>query len=452
MLKEKLPPHDIDAERGVLSSILINPSSLAKVADFLRPEDFYRVSYGLVYKAMISLERKQVPLDLIALKDELERAHAMQQIGDFFAVVDLMDAEITSGRIGHYAKIVHEHKQLRDLISLAGDIVMNAYERDSKTLEKAIEGIHAISQGRDGTRASKLSEVMERYMLRLSEMHEQRKRNLVTGVPTGFTAIDRILGGLQPSDLVTLAARPGRGKTSMALAIARYIMRHSAQVGCKILMFSLEMSEWQLAQRLLSMESEIDQTRLRMADIDDDEWGPIVKAAGSLSEGQMWIDDTAGMNTTDMRMRAKREQAEHGLDLVIVDYMQLMEVATEDSRHMENRVQQVSKISRDLKAMARELNVPVLALAQLSRAVEQRAGKVPQLSDLRESGTIEQDSDVVAFIYQDEAKETLADGSCYVEFLVAKHRNGPTGTATLRFVPYLTQFLNLEKYDLEVQR
>ncbi len=452
MLKEKLPPHDIDAERGVLSSILINPSALVKVADFLRPEDFYRMSHGLIYKAMLSLERKQVALDLIALKDELERQHAMETVGNFYTVVDLMDIEITSGRIGHYAKIVHEHKQLRDIISLAGEMVTNAYERNSQTLEKAIEGIHAISQGQSGNRASRLSEVMDRYMQRLSEMHEQRKRNVVTGVPTGFTAIDRILGGLQPSDLITVAARPGRGKTSLALNIAQHIMHRSAQVGCKILMFSLEMSEWQLAQRLLSMESEVDQTRLRMGDIEDEEWNPIVKAAGTLSEGQMWIDDTAGMNTTDMRMRAKREQAEHGLDLVIVDYMQLMEVTSEDSRHMENRVQQVSKISRDLKAMARELNVPVLALAQLSRAVEQRAGKVPQLSDLRESGTIEQDSDVVGFIYQDEEKKSLIDGSCYIEFMIAKHRNGPTGTATLRFVPYLTQFLNLEKYDLEVAR
>lgn len=455
---EKLLPQSIEAELGVLGSIILDPESLSLVTDILSAEDFYRDAHRIIYTTIMTLDARHEPSDYITLCDELERQGQLEQVGGMFYVGSLVNQVPTSGNVQFYARIVARKAMLRHLIHAAGKIAAMAYEdADADTaVSKAEELIHRIGQGKRMNRISSISEVMSRYMDKLERLHEQRRKGIVTGVPTGFAVLDRVLGGLQPSDLITLAARPAQGKTSLALNIARFVMEHSYQQGFRVLVFSLEMAEEQLARRLLSMETGIDQTRLRTADISDEplyhqgelyqgEWDLIVKGVDRLSEGQMWIDDTPAISLMDIRSRSRREQTEHGLDLIIVDYMQLMKAFLDNGKQAENRVQEVSLISRGLKELARELNVPVLALAQLSRAVEQRGDKVPQLSDLRESGTIEQDSDVVMFIHQEQNQQQFSDGGYVLNIMVAKHRNGPTGVAPLRFLPRLTQFSNLGK-------
>lgn len=457
MHMEKLLPQSIEAEIGVLGSIILDPESLPLVTDILSADDFYRESHRILYTTILELYERHEPPDFITLCDELERRGQLEQAGGMISIGSLVNEVPTSGNIQFYGRIVARKAMLRRLIYAAGRIAAIAYEDADAdvAVSQAEEMIHRIGQGKRISHISSIDEVMGRYLNKLERLHEQRRKGIVTGVPTGFGVLDRVLGGLQPSDLITLAARPAMGKTSLALNIARHVMEHSYQQGFRVLVFSLEMAEEQLARRLLSMETGIDQTRLRIGDIGDeplyyqgelyqDEWDLIVKKIDRISEGQMWIDDTPAISLTDIRSRSRRIQTEHGLDLIIVDYMQLMKAFLDNGKQAENRVQEVSLISRGLKELARELNVPVLALAQLSRAVEQRGDKVPQLSDLRESGSIEADSDVVMFIHQDQQnQQQYSDGGYILNIMVAKHRNGPTGVAPLRFLPRLTQFSNL---------
>jgi len=305
-------------------------------------------------------------------------------------------------------------------------------------LDKAEQLIFNISQRHSRSDFSHLRDVLADYMNKLDQLHE--RRGTIVGVPTGFADLDRLTGGLQKSDLIVLAARPGVGKTSLSLSLA-----HNAAVKYKnsVVVFSLEMSKEQLAQRLLSMDALIDQQRLRTGWIEDEEWDRIVYAMDTLSEANIWIDDTASISTMEMRSKARRLQAEYGIDLIIVDYLQLMQ-ATVGGKRNENRVQEISEISRSLKGLARELNVPILALAQLSRAVESRQSKVPQLSDLRESGSIEQDSDIVMFIYRDDVYNQESERKNIADIIVAKHRNGPVGEISLYFQASQTRFRDLE--------
>ena len=456
---EKLLPQNIEAECGVLGSIIIDPEAITQVVDFLQPDDFYREVHRTIYRAAIRLYEHHEPADFITLCDELERKQQLEEVGGSSYIISLSTQVPTSGNIEFYARIVERTAILRRLIHAAGSIAAMGYEEcdAEQAVSRAEELIHRIGQGKRHKSIASISEVMGRYLDKLERVHEQKRKGIVTGVPTGFALLDKVLGGLQPSDLITLAARPAMGKTSLSLNIAQHVIEHSYQQGYRVLMFSLEMGEEQLARRLLSMETGIDQTRLRTGDIADapfwfegqeykGEWELIVSKVDKLSEGRMWIDDTPAISLSDIRSRARRIQTEHGLDLIIVDYMQLMKATIEGGKQAENRVQEVSLISRGLKELARELNVPVLALAQLSRAVEQRGDKVPQLFDLRESGTIEADSDVVLFIHQDQQQSKPApDGGYVLNIMVAKHRNGPTGVAPLRFLPRLTQFSNLER-------
>ncbi len=381
---EKQLPQNIEAEFGVLGSIIIDPEAITQVADFLHGEDFYRDANRTIYETIIQLYEQRIPADFITICDVLERQNRLEEVGGPGYITALINQVPTSGNVEYYGHIVERNAIMRRLAHAAGEIAAIAYSdaEAEEALDKAEQTIFTISQNHMHNDFAPIRDLMADYMTKLDQLHE--RRGTIVGVPTGFTDLDRLTGGLQRSDLIILAARPAIGKTSLALSLAHNsAMKH----GQSIAVFSLEMSKEQLVQRLLSMDASIDQQRLRTGWIEDDEWDRIIVAMEGLSQANIWIDDTPGISTTEMRSKARRLQAEHGVDLIIVDYLQLMQ-STVGNKRNENRVQEVSEISRSLKGLARELNVPVLALAQLSRTVESRQSKVPQLSDLRESGCL----------------------------------------------------------------
>jgi len=437
---EKQLPHNIEAEQAVLGSIRIDPEAITRVADILRPEDFYRTRHQVIYSTVLSLYARHEPADYIILIEELERADKLEDAGGSSYITSLADMTPTSVNVEYYARIVQKKAQYRQLINASAQMAQWAYNEDEDAMLKTEEMIHMIGQSKSMGRGTSLKDAISRFMVKLDKLHENR--GSLTGVPTGFRVLDQILGGFQPSDLIVLAARPAVGKTSLALNVASRIIKDTTHQGLSIMIFSLEMGEEQLVRRLVSMEATVDQTRLRNGDIEEEHWGRLMDAASTLSTDRMWIDDTPAISLTDMRSRALRYQAEHGLDFILVDYMQLMRGMTDKGKTPENRTQEVSLLSRGLKELARELNVPVVALAQLSRAVETRQDKTPQLSDLRESGTIEQDADVVMFIHQDPNQE-IKDNGYALDIMVAKHRNGPVGVDTLWFTPQLTRFSDM---------
>ena len=381
---EKLLPQNIEAECGVLGSIIIDPEAIVQVSDFLHPDDFYRDAHRTIYEVILQLYEEHEPADFITICDELERRSKLEEVGGASYITSLVNQVPTSGNVEFYGRIVERTAILRRLIHAAGQIAAIAYEEVDAdiALDKAEKLIFEISQRHARSDFSHMREILAEYMNKLDQLHEHH--GSIVGVATGFTDLDRLTGGLQKSDLIVLASRPGVGKTSLAMSIAHYaaLKYHNS-----IAFFSLEMSKDQLAQRLLSMDAGIDQHRLRTGRIEEDEWDRIVYAMDTLSEANIWIDDTASITPMEMRSKIRRLHAQHGIDLIIVDYLQLMQ-ATIGGKRNENRVQEISEISRSLKGLARELNLPVLALAQLSRAVENRQSKVPQLSDLRESGCL----------------------------------------------------------------
>src|SRR2546425_8481927 len=437
---EKLLPQNIEAECGVLGSIIIDPEAIVQVSDFLHPDDFYRDTHRTIYEVIIQLYEEQEPADFITICDELERRNKLEEVGGASYITSLINQVPTSGNVEFYGRIVERNAILRRLIEAAGQIAAVAYQEEDAdvALDKAEQLIFNISQRHARSDFSLLRDILSEYMNKLDQLHE--RRGTIVGVPTGFADLDHLTGGLQKSDLIILAARPAVGKSSMALTMAHNTaVKHQRSVA----IFSLEMSKEQLVQRLLSMDASIDQQRLRTGWIEDDDWERIVYAMGTLSEANIWIDDTASISPMEMRSKARRLQAEHSVDLIIVDYLQLMQSSVGGKRN-ENRVQEISEISRNLKGLARELNVPVLALAQLSRAVESRSSKVPQLSDLRESGSIEQDSDIVMFIYRDDVYNPESERKNIADIIVAKHRNGPVGQISLYFQANQTRFRDLE--------
>ncbi len=445
---EKGLPQNTEAECGVLGSLLIDPDAVVLVADLLRPGDFYRDAHRTVYEAILRLSEQRRPADFITLCDELELRRTLEDIGGASYLTSLVNLVPTSGNAEHYARIVLRTSVLRQLIHAAGRIAAIAYEADDaeQALEQAEQLIFAIGKAQGHTDLVPVAEALGDYLRELDLRHGQQ--GALYGVPTGFHDLDGALGGLQRSDLIILAARPAQGKTSLALGIARHAVY---RYGKRVALFSLEMSRSQLVQRLLSMEAAIDQHRLRMGWLHDDEWERIVGGADALSGGTLWIDDSARLSITQLASRARRQQAKSGLDLIVVDYLQLLQAPIEGKRqHV--REQEIAEVSRGLKSIAKELNVPVLALAQLSRAVESRASKVPQLSDLRESGAIENDADVVLFIYRDEqqaqgASRMASEQQQQVDLIIAKHRNGPVGYIRLGWNATLTSFSDLEGGD-----
>jgi replicative DNA helicase len=432
---DKLAPQSIDAEQSVLGSILIGEDAILKVAEFLRPADFYRQAHGDVFEAMLALHGQREPIDLVTLSDELARHGKLDVIGGSSYLAGLMNQVPTAVHVEHYGRIVERTALLRNLIAAAGKIAAVGYEEQgdaAAAVDRAEAILFEVSQRRDGRAFIPLSVLLGDAYERLAYLHEHRGQ--ILGVPSGLSQLDALLGGFQPSDLILLAARPSVGKTSLALNIAQHA---SMREGKKVAVFSLEMSKEQLALRLLSAESGINPRPLQTGFLEETDWAKIAHVMNEMAGATMWIDDTPALSVLELRTKARRLEAEqHGLDLLIVDYLQLMQASVQ-SRDP-NRVQEVTEISRGLKLLARELRVPVIALSQLSRGVEQRGSAEPRLSDLRESGSLEQDADVVLFLYRDGEP----DGSDFelVKAKVAKHRNGPIGEVPLQFRRSNTRF------------
>ena len=445
MSPDKTVPHNIEAEEAVLGSLLIDPEAIFRVVTFLKPEDFYIVKNGWIYDVVLNLHDRRHPADFVTVCDELENRTQLEEVGGSAYISSLINSVPTAIHAEAYAHIVERTALRRRLISAAGQIAGFAYEEDQnvdEVIDRSEAVLFSISQHRVSGDLVAIKQALADYYDRIAYLYEHRGEPL--GIPTGFIDLDKLLGGLQRSDLTIIAARPGVGKTSLLLGMALTAARRFKQ---KVAIFSLEMSNEQLVQRLMSSETGIDSQRLRLGDLQEAEWPKFVEAAGRLSDTMLFIDDTPGISALQLRTKARRLHAEYGLDLVMVDYLQLM---SGDFRS-ENRVQEISYISRALKGLARELNVPVIAASQLSRAVEQRQNKRPILSDLRESGSIEQDADVVMFIYRDEMYNEDTELKNIADIIVSKHRHGPTGTVQLFFRRQLAQFVDAEVYHRSLE-
>ncbi|GAB4563882.1 MAG: replicative DNA helicase [Anaerolineae bacterium] len=437
---ERLVPANIEAEEAVLGSLLIDPDAIIKIAASLRPDDFYLEKHRWIYEAALDLHERRQPTDLLTLCDELERRGRLEDVGGRAYIAELVNAVPSAIHVEHYASIVTRTSTLRRLISAAGQIAQLAYADEGEIdeiVDRAEEIIFSVSEGRAQRELTPIRDVMDDVVGRIDYL--SRHQGEIMGVPTGFRLLDKLLGGFQKSDLIILAARPSVGKTALALNFA---VNAAKRYGQRVAFFSLEMSAEQLVLRLLAAETGIDQQRLRLGQIHEEEWPLLYEAADVLRNTMFFIDDTPALSAMELRTKCRRLHAEYGIDLIIVDYLQLMRGDTRS----ENRVQEISYISRALKGLARELNVPVLALSQLSRAVEARNDKRPMLSDLRESGSIEQDADIVMFIYREEMYNEDTDRQNIADVILAKHRNGPTGTVSLYFRKELTQFAELEMY------
>jgi replicative DNA helicase len=440
-MTSQLPPQSSEAEESVLGAILIDGDAITEVSETLKASDFYKPANSKVYAAVLSLYELRQPIDILTVSEELERRGQIEEIGGRAALADLCDRTPTAVHAKQYAKIVERKAVLRGLISAAGRIASIGYEDPADAIEaidRAESELFAISERRTASGFTSIETLLGQAYERLDHLHQNRGQ--LMGLRTGFTDIDSKTQGLQASDFIVLAARPSVGKTSLALNIAEYAgVREGKSVG----VFSLEMSKEQLVLRLLSSVTKIDSFKLRSGFLAEMDFPKIASAMETLSRAKIFIDDTASISVMELRTKARRLKMEHGLDLLIVDYLQLMQPGS--SGRESNRVQEVSEISRGLKALARELGIPVLALSQLSRQTEMRGdSKEPRLSDLRESGAIEQDADVVIFLWRkaDRIEETDAVGEA-IDFSIAKHRNGPTGAGQLYFVKDQTRFVNL---------
>lgn len=438
----KVPPHNIEAEQSVLGSLMLDKDAVIKIADLLKTGDFYKDDHNLIYEVMLELYEEREPIDVLSVSNKLEERNKLEQVGGSSYLASLVNTVPSAANVSHYAKVVQKKATLRRLIAAASKIVEMGYQESEdiqKVLDEAEQRIFKVSQKYIKQDFIPIKSILGDAFNRIDELHKEGSK--FRGTPTGYPDLDNILAGLQKSDLVILAARPSIGKTTLALDIARHIgIKEKVPVG----IFSLEMSSDQLIDRMIAAEAKVDLWRLRTGKLRSDgannDFQRIGEAMGVLSEASIFIDDTATANIMEMRTMARRLQAEHKLGLIIIDYLQLME-----GRGSENRVQEISEISRSLKNLARELNIPVLALSQLSRAVESRSPQIPKLSDLRESGSIEQDADVVLFLYREDREKPDTPNKNIVEVIVAKHRNGPVGKTQLYFEESSTTFKSLEK-------
>lgn len=437
---DRVPPQNIEAERSTLGSMLLEKDAIFKGSEILRPEDFYREAHRVIFEVVIQLANKGEPVDIITVSEELKRREMLDKIGGVAYLTDLANSVPTAANIEYYARIVEEKSILRSIISVATNIVSLGYsgsEEVDRILDEAEKQIFQISQKRNIKGFVSLKSILIETFERIEQIYESKGG--VTGLPTGFTDLDRMTAGLQPSDLIILAARPSMGKTTFALNIARYA---AVELKIPVVIFSLEMSKEQLALKLLCSEAGVDNQRIRTGTLMDNDWPRLSHALGRLSDANMFIDDTAGASALEIRSRARRIKAENGLGLIVIDYLQLMQ----NHGRSENRQQEVSEISRSLKSLARELEVPVVALSQLSRAVEQRTSKVPSLADLRESGSLEQDADLVVFLYREDYYNPETDKKNITDLIIAKQRNGPTGSIELLFQKEFSKFAGIDKY------
>lgn len=453
MPAERIPPQNIEAEQSLLGALLIEKDGMIRVADMVRTEDFYRQAHADIYQAILELFEKNEPIDLLSLGNRLNEKGRLESVGGRAYLIELTTVVPTAAHIVNYAQIIQKKATLRRLLTASSEIVGLAFDEDEEideVLDRAEQKLFGVSQNYLKTAFTPIKDALDSAFERIDELH--RERGKLRGIPTGFGDLDNLLGGLQRSDLVILAARPSVGKTSLAMDIARQsAVKFKIPVG----IFSLEMSKEQLVDRMICAEAGVDLWRMRTGKLTDSgdqqsDFARIGHALGNLSEAPIFIDDTANLNITEIRTKARRLQMERGLGLLVIDYLQLME-ARSGNKNSDNRVQEVAEITRSLKGLARELNVPVLALSQLSRATEMSKPAIPKLSHLRESGSIEQDADIVMFIYRKAADknyrldEIPLEERYTAEVHIAKHRNGPVGQVSLFFDEARASFRNLEK-------
>lgn len=444
MNEHRLPPHSLDAEEAVLGALLIDPEAMFDLSASLKPEAFYREQNRWIYEAMLQLYDRREPLDFLTLAQELRQMNRLEEAGGEAYLIDLVNAVPTSANVEAYSKIVEQSAMRRRMIQAASIIATLGYNEEEPlevVLERAEQALFGVSEDRNMHGLQPVNQVAREFLETMDRLREMDEEFL--GIPTGFVDLDRMLGGLNRSDLLIVAARPGMGKTSLMLSMALTAAR---RYGKRIAMFNLEMSADQLLTRLVAAETGIDAQRLRRGKIYEEEYPRFLEAVGRISETAIYIDDTPGVSPREMRAKCRRLAAERGLDLVMVDYLQLMEA----DHSTNNRVQEIGDISRGLKLLARELNVPVVAASQLSRSVESRQDKRPALSDLRDSGAIEQDADIVMFIYRDDYYNAQSERPGVAELGIAKHRNGPTGVVDLFWQSELATFRNLQRQKVEL--
>ena len=439
-LIKRVMPNSLEAEQSVIGSMIMDQDAIVTAMEILLQEDFYHKQYGILFDAMIELYSSGQPVDLVTLQNKLKEKDVPQEVSSLEFVGELVRAVPTSANVKYYCTIVKENSMKRKLIRVTEEIENECYagkESLESVLDKTEHDIFALLSSRTGGDYVPIRQVVMNALEKIEKASQQDGN--VTGIPTGFIDLDYRTAGLQPSDLVLIAARPSMGKTAFVLNIAQYVAFHENM--CTAI-FSLEMSKEQLVNRLFSLESRVDAQALRTGNLSDADWAKLVEGAGIIGDSELIIDDTPGISISEMRSKCRKYKLEHDLKLIIIDYLQLM---SGSGRSTDSRQQEISDISRSLKALARELNVPVLALSQLSRAVEQRPDHRPMLSDLRESGAIEQDADVVMFIYRDDYYNKDTELKGISEIIIAKQRNGPIGTVNLAWLPEYTKFANLER-------
>ena len=436
---KRIMPNSLEAEQSVIGSMIMDRDAIITATEMLHKDDFYHQQYGVLFEAMNELFAANLPVDLVTLQNKLKEKDVPNEISSLEFVRELLNAVPTSANIKYYSKIVKDNAVKRRLIRLMEDIENECYtgkESLESVLDKTEKDVFQLLSSRTSGDFVPIRQVVMNALEKIEKASKQS--GTVTGIPTGFVDLDYRTAGLQPSDLILIAARPSMGKTAFVLNIAQYVAFHEAK---SVAVFSLEMSKEQLVNRLFSLESRVDAQALRTGNLSDADWEKLVEGAGIIGDSKLIIDDTPGISIAELRSKCRKYKLEHGLDIIIIDYLQLM---TGSGRGSESRQQEISDISRSLKALARELHVPVVALSQLSRAVEQRPDHRPMMSDLRESGAIEQDADVVMFIYRDDYYNKDTEMKGISEIIIAKQRNGPIGTVNLAWLPEYTKFANLE--------
>lgn len=438
-LIKRVPPHSIEAEQSVVGAMLMDKEAIMTAGEIIQGEDFYQSAYGVIFDTIVELYNQGNPVDLITLQDRLKEKDVPPEISSLEFAKDLLAAVPTSANIKYYAKIVAEKATLRRMIKLNEEIANTCYlgkEPLEAVLETAEKKVFELTQkGRNAGDFVPIQQVVLNALERIEKA--SKNKGTVTGIPTGFIDLDYKTSGLQPSDFILVAARPSMGKTAFVLNIAQHVAFKQNKA---VAIFSLEMSKEQLVNRLFSLESQVDAQALRTGNLKDSDWEKLIEGAGVVGQSKLIIDDTPGISISELRSKCRKYKMEQGLDLIIIDYLQLMSGRAGSKN--ESRQQEISDISRALKGIARELNVPVISLSQLSRAVEQRPDHRPMLSDLRESGAIEQDADVVMFIYRDDYYHKDTDTPNMAEIIIAKQRNGPIGTVNLTWLPNYTKFAN----------
>ena len=441
-LIKRVMPHSIEAEQSVVGAMLMDKDAITAASEMISGSDFYQSAYGIIFDSMVELFNEGKPVDLITLQERLREKDVPPEIASLEFVRDLVTAVPTSANVKYYAQIVADKAMMRRLIKLNEEIENVCYagkEPLEAVLEKTEKSVFELLQRRNTGEYVPIRQVVLNALERIEKA--SKNKGTVTGIPTGFIDLDYKLSGLQPSDLILVAARPSMGKTAFVLNIAQYV---AFKKNRSVAIFSLEMSE-QLVNRLFSLESQVDAQALRTGNMKDSDWEKLIEGAGIIGQSKLIIDDTPGISVSELRSKCRKYKLENDLDLIIIDYLQLMTGSV--GRSSESRQQEISEISRSLKGLARELNVPVIALSQLSRAVESRPDKRPMLSDLRESGAIEQDADVVMFIYRDEYYNKDSEYKKQAEIIIAKQRNGPVGTVHLAWLGEYTKFANLSRQD-----